>query len=222
MFYKRVLSPEALAALDEFDVVHNANKTGTTPDDDMDMLAALMLSSKSTRVLQFGTFLGGSSIVLADLAKQNAAANPDGPAPKFVTVDPSETYNETAMKWLEKSGARSFSKPALAFSTDPGLIRALKPHTWDFIFLDTTHQYFDTVEEIKAISTLCSDHTVWTFHDASIFAADTLDERHQGGVNRAIREFVAVNPQWQHFIFESKPFGLYGIGLMMRKNMKGI
>lgn len=216
MFYKSVLSLKAIEALEALHADHGA-ATGTTPDDDMDTLTALMLSSGSTRVLQFGTFLGGSAVVLADLARRNAT--PDRAPAKFVTVDPSDTYLKTAFKYLEIAGAAEISQPALAFSTDPALISELRKHEWDFVFLDTTHQYFDTVDEIRAIVPLCGPSTLFAFHDASGHAARELDQRQQGGVQRAIREFCVLNPQWQSFIFQSPPFGKYGIGVMQRRQL---
>lgn len=213
MFYKSLLSLKALEALETLGAEHDT--TGTTPDDDMNVLAFLMMASGATRVLQFGTFLGGSAVVLADLARRNAT--PDRLPAKFVTVDPNDEYLRTAFRYLEISGAADISQPALAFSTDPALIAELRKHEWDFVFLDTTHQYFDTVEEIRAIAPLCGPSTLFAFHDASNHAANELDQRKQGGVQRAIREFVVLNPQWQSFIFQSPPFGKYGIGVIQRR-----
>lgn len=218
MFYKHMLSLKAVEALETLHAEQGAAAVGTTPDDDMDVLAALMLASGAVHVLQFGTFLGGSAVVLADLAKRNAT--PERPA-KFVTVDPDDGYLQTAFKYLEISGGADISQPAMAFSTDPALIAELKKHKWDFIFLDTTHQYFDTVDEIRAIVPLCGPGTVFAFHDASSFAAKELDQRQQGGVQRAIREFCVLNPQWQSFIFQSPPFGKYGIGAIQKRNTDG-
>lgn len=205
--YQKLIAPATQAALDQ--LYKDQDATGTTPEDDMDVLAGLIVAARAHNILQFGTFLGGSSLVLADLLKQN------GEAYRFVTVDPNPAMNASCRKYAELAGLtiETFD----GFSTDPGLIKHLSATTWDVVFLDTTHQYAQTVAEIAAIAPLCGPGTLFLFHDASAYAADTLDMGHQGGVRRAMREYCLNHPKWQWFIFEGPAFGKFGIGLMQKR-----
>lgn len=207
--YKRLLTPPAMAALD---ALHREKQTtGTTPDDDLDVLAGLMVASKARRVLQFGTFLGGSAVVLADLASQN------GEGALLVTVDPDPAMNGSARDYVGRAGLGGMLETVDTHSLDPVLLRRLAEAEWDVIYLDTTHQYQQTREEIAAIAPLCGPATLFLFHDASAFAADTLDAGKQGGVRRAMREYCLQHPRWQWFVFERPAFGQYGIGMMQKR-----
>lgn len=208
--HKRLIMPatlEALAALHS-----SVNTTGTTPDDDLDVLAALLLSAQAKRILQLGTFLGGSALVLADIARQNG-----GDAALVVTVDPNPAMNESCRKYAALAGLGGVIKTVDGLSTEPALLKQWAAQSWDAIYLDTTHQFGQTFEEIRALTQLCGPHTLLLFHDASTHAANTLDTGKQGGVKGAMTEYCLLNPRWQMFIFEKPAFGQFGIGVMQRK-----
>jgi len=206
--YQKLISPTTQAALDMLALENDA--TGTTPDDDMDVLAALVVTSRAKRILQFGTFLGGSALVLADLAAQN------GGTAQLVTLDTNPAMNASCRKYAELAGL-DIIVTMDGSSTDPRLLAELGKSDWDLIFLDTTHQYEQTVAEIKAIVPLCGPGTLFCFHDASSAAAAELDLQHLGGVKRAIREYCLNHPQWQWFVFEEPKWGHFGIAVMQKK-----
>lgn len=208
LYQKFITEPTAaaLAAL----YAENENANQTTPEKDLDVLTGLLIASRARRILQFGTFLGGSALVMADLARQAAD---DG---KVITVDPNPAMNASCRKYAVQAGLLNI-ECIDGFSTDPKLLSHLSTYEWDAVYLDTTHQFSQTLAEITAIVPLCADHTLFMFHDASRYAADTLDMLHQGGVRRALREWCLVHPRWHYFVFEEAPFGQYGIGLMQKK-----
>lgn len=207
--YRKLIRPAAIAALEQ--LAKDVPQNWGTPDEDLDMLAAIATASKAQRVLQFGTAYGLSAVVLADIAAQN------GPDAKLITIDPDQNMNASAKRYCEMANVGGLVTVVDGFSTDPLLLRELKRQTWDLIYLDTTHQYENTRDEIQAIAPLCDERTIWLFHDASLFAAEKLDQRHQGGVARAIREFAALNPRWQTFTFQRPAFGEYGIGMLQKR-----
>jgi len=213
--FRQLLQPETVAAFDQLHA-ENARHAETTPEDDLDILAGIIRASRAARILQFGTFLGGSALVLADLARANDAARA-----KVVTVDPDPAMNESCRKYAAACGLESLIQTMDGYSTDPALLLQLRnfraEYEWDAIFLDTTHQFRQTVEEIKAIAPLCGPSTLFLFHDASAYAAATLDLGQQGGVARALREWVWLNPKWQSFVFEKPSFGQFGIGVLQKR-----
>jgi predicted O-methyltransferase YrrM len=212
--YQRLLTAPTAAALAQLHA--DQNSTGTAPDDDLDVLAGLVVASKARRILQFGTFLGGSALVLADLARDN------GDGALVVTVDPNPAMNESCRKYAALAGLGDIIQTRDGFSTDPALLLGLRNfqsvRAWDMIFLDTTHQYGQTVAEIKAIAPLCGPHTLFAFHDASLHAAEALDVGHQGGVRRAMREYCLTHPAWQMYVYEQPAFGQFGIGVMSKRS----
>lgn len=210
--YKRLLTPSALSALEALRAENDT--TGTTPDDDLDVLAGLVVASRSTRILQFGSFLGGSAVVLIDLAAQIDADNA-----RLVTLDPNPAMNASTRKYCALAGHEKRVETIDGYSTDEAILRRLRGQEWDVIYLDTTHQYWQTLEEIDAISRLCSPRTLFVLHDASRFAAETLDMDRLGGVRRAMYEFCVTNPRWHYYIFEQPAFGQYGIGLMQKREI---
>jgi predicted O-methyltransferase YrrM len=212
--YQKLICPQTVAALA---ALHKEqDTTGTTPDDDLDTLAALIVASGARRILQFGTFLGGSALVLADLARQN------GDGAKLVTLDPNPAMNESCRHYAALAGLGGMVETIDGDSLDERLLETLTPDVpereWDAIYLDTTHQFGQTLAEIEAITPLCGPQTLFLFHDASKHAADTLDQNHQGGVRRAMREFCLEHPSWQWFVFEKPAFGQFGIGLMQKRS----
>jgi hypothetical protein len=88
---------------------------------------------------------------------------------------------------------------------------------WDFIYLDTTHQYEQTRNELICLTQLCTPETVFCAHDSSVRAAYELDLKQQGGVNRALAEWVTHHREWSCFVFEEPAFGHFGMAVMQRK-----
>lgn len=213
--FRQLLKPETLAAFDQLHA-ENERHGETTPEDDLDVLAGIITASHAARILQFGTFLGGSALVLADLARANGAARA-----KVITIDPNPEMNASCNKYAKLAGLDDVIQTMDGYSTDPTLLLRLRviqrEYDWDAIFLDTTHQYAQTTAEIAAIAPMCGPSTLFLFHDASQYAADTLDLGHQGGVARAIREWCLINPKWQRFTFEKPSFGQFGIGVMQKR-----
>lgn len=206
--YERLLRPGALAALDL--MRRERDTTGRTPDEDLDVLAGLLVASRSRRILQFGSHLGASAIVLLDLAAQIAEDA------VLVTVDVDDAMNDATRRYGAIAGLGDRLETITGSSLDHALLARLARREWDMIYLDTTHQYEQTRDEIAAIAPLCSTRTLFAFHDASRFAAETLDLRRLGGVRRAMREHALLHPRWQMFVFERPIFGQYGIGLMVK------
>lgn len=209
--YKKLLRPAALAAIEQ--LAKDVPQHWGTPDDDLDVLAGLVAASRCQRILQFGTAYGLSAVILADIAAQNSADA------QLVTVDPMPQMNAAAKHYCDLAGVGGIVTTIDGFSTDPLLFKEFAKQDWDAIYLDTTHQYQDTHDEIEKIHRLCSPRTLFIFHDASQHAAEHLDQRKQGGVARALREFAWLHSSWTLKIFEKPAWGLFGVGLLQKKGV---
>lgn len=207
--HRRLLRPPALAAIDQ--LKRDVPQHWGVPDDDLDVLAAIAFVSRSQRILQFGTAYGLSAVVLADIAAQN------GDVGKLITVDPDVGMSAAARRYCDAALIGGIVETVEGLSTDAALLRRFAAMEWDLIFVDTTHQYDQTRDELTVLTPLCSERTLLVLHDASQHAANTLDTRKQGGVARAIREFVWLNPRWQVFAFQEPSFGKFGVALMQKR-----
>lgn len=208
--YLRFLRPRALSTLTRMRADLGDQMTGTTPDEDLTVLSGMLAASRARRVLQLGTFLGYSSVVLGDVL---AAPNHDW---RFVSVDPNPQYNAISKKYTDMAGLDCVEYWDGASESEQIVARAALEQ-WDAIYIDTTHQYEQTCKEIALYTALAQPQTIIMFHDASTHA-QTLDLGGQGGVKRAFTEFLAARPDWQGMIFERPAFrGLFGVGVMTRK-----
>ena len=209
--FRRFLSPAALQALIAMRAELGDRLQGTTPDEDMTVLASLLVSSGARRVLQFGTFLGGSAVVIGDIIN---AANVGA---QLVSVDPNKQYNATAKRYTDMAGLSKVCEYWDGEDTAPEIVARATGQVWDFIYLDTTHQYAQTARELEVIASLALPQTVVAMHDASRHA-QSLDLEQAGGVKRALAEFLDKNKNWEGMTFEQPAFrGLFGIGAMKMK-----
>lgn len=208
--YLRFLRPRALSTLTRMRADLGDQMTGTTPDEDLTVIAGVLVASQARRVLQLGTFFGYSTVVIADVI---AAPNHDW---RVVSVDPDPRYNQMAKKYTDMAGLDCVEYwEGTSESQDTAQRAGLE--TWDAIYIDTTHQYPQTRREIEIYTALAGPQAVILFHDASTHA-QTLDLQQQGGVKRAFWEFLSTHPDWQGMIFERPAFrGLFGVGVMTRK-----
>ena len=207
--YKRLLSDKTLAALDAMHRELGQALEGTTPDDDLDLVTGLLFARRARTILQLGTFLGYTALVLADIARQQSEQA------LVVTVDPNSKYNSNCRRYADLAGLGDYIQTFDGYSTM--LSPSIASRNFDAIYLDTTHQYDQTVQELICLAPLLRPETVLLFHDASSHAQG-LDVQGAGGVKRAIREWLQRHTEYQGAIFEqSGGFGKFGIGYIQKR-----
>lgn len=129
-------------------------------------LAALM---QAKVVFEIGCFTGYTTVHLA------MALQPSDGHIHYLDFD--RSHLDTATKNLQRLGLHARATPYCGASVAPAVLAAL-PARADLIFIDTTHEYSDTVAEIAAYRQRLSPGGVIVLHDSIRFA----------GVRRAIAE----------------------------------
>lgn len=159
------------------------------------LLGFLVRASKAQRVLEIGTFIGTSAMVMAEamdsVRDRQAPQSPHVPqdshgphAPYLLTIDKNKRYIELVKDAFAQepyaSIIESVEGDALAMlcAGDP---RIFTPQRWDLIFLDgdKAHypEYIEHVVELLDVGgVLVIDNVLWYGHvlDAETLDADTL------------------------------------------------
>lgn len=200
--YRHFLTAEALAALDA-----SGYPGGSTPDTDLSVIAGILMARGAKRIVQLGTYQGVGSVVLAAVARQN-----DPAAGRVLNIDVGDLG--AARGLCERAGLGDYCEWLMTSSTSPDAL-ARWAEGWDAVYIDTTHDYDLTAEEIRLYTAGAAPGTVILLHDA---AAEAARREPHIGVGRAIREFLAANAaEWDGMIFESPGFGQWGVGCLVKK-----
>lgn len=133
-------------------------------------LGKLVCLIKAEIVIELGCFVGWTT---AHIARAMASQGRG----RIFAVDPSDRYLQRMIVNLSRHGLSDFAIPINGLSTDEGIFRQL-PNSADIIFLDTSHAYPATLEEVGRYSTLLRKGGLLVLHD-SISAA---------GVRRSLLE----------------------------------
>lgn len=159
---------------------------GTTLAPTLSFLFWWALQNKPARILQLGTLIGYSAIVLADAVQDHRG--------RVVTVDPDVRKLDIARDYAARAGFRNDILFLEGSTLNTTTINALADGgPYGLIYLDTSHAYADTVQEIKTFTDprFMRPDTLIVLHDTSILAQG-WDDTGQGGVRRALREFEIV------------------------------
>lgn len=184
---------------------------GSTDPVALELIGGLIAVTKPERVLELGTWIGYSTILIGGILAHQQ------PAGTIVTVDPGEETSTFARRHVRHAHLTNVAF-VHGHSTDPqtaARIEALGP--FDVCYIDSSHAYEATLIELEALfgRWLTPDGFV-LLHDAATTAA-TFDPTGAGGVRRALDEWTAARPDMQLFVFEP-PFAktVCGLGLLRR------
>lgn len=206
--WQSCLRPETLAALRAMSKEQPV--AGSTPDGELSILVERLNARKARNVLQLGTFLGWSALIIADQIKPRGGT--------LVTVDPSEHYLGICRRYAAAAGLGNVLTLA-GQSQDEKLAGDFKSMGWDAIYIDTTHHYAQTRRELELYAgEVAGPLTTIFLHDASEYARQ-LDVEGRGGVKAAILEWLAEHKQWQGEICEPPkyPEAEFGLGVLWQR-----
>jgi predicted O-methyltransferase YrrM len=209
--YRDVVSPRALAVLDE--IIDHPTFPGVTEPPVLSVLAMLVRLTRPGRVLQLGTHVGFSAIVVADLLQAHGG--------RLTTVDPVPVAHEHARHWVAKAGLAETVRFVDGASTDPAAHDDIgREGPYELAYLDSSHAYASTLQELD----LLFEHPGWlaahgllVLHDVGREAA-RFDPTESGGVGRALREWTAARARaYQAVVLEPPLFPApCGVGLLSR------
>jgi predicted O-methyltransferase YrrM len=121
-------------------------------------LGELVLHQPAKTVIELGCFVGWATAHLA----QALQAGGDG---TIYAVDPSRKYLDTMLGNLQRHGLEKFVKPVQGFSEDKGVLAAL-PEQADIIFIDSGHNYPQTLREVQLYAPRLAPRGLIVLHDS--------------------------------------------------------
>lgn len=179
------------------------------------LMALLLKLMKPIRVLQIGTLIGYSAIVIADILRQNGRG-------ALITVDPDHHSHGQAHAFCQEAGLTELITFCTDYSTGEQTKLVMEAAgQMDFVYLDASHAYVPTLEELDLLlqpGGWVADDGILLLHDASTLARD-YDPTGEGGVRRAIDDWLEVNPKLAHHLVLERPLwpAPPGVGLFRRR-----
>ena len=157
----------------------------------MSLLHGLVMGSGIQRIVQLGTHAGYSSLLLGFYLRQMNARH------GLFSFEIDESLCRFAREWLERAGLSELVRVELRSSLDsasPGLARDYLGGAPELVFLDSSHEYRQTLAEIEAWYPALAAGGLIVLHDTSEFAA-SFDVTAEGGVRRALKEWRESHPE---------------------------
>ncbi|HEY1583848.1 MAG TPA: class I SAM-dependent methyltransferase [Chthoniobacterales bacterium] len=157
----------------------------------MSLLHGLVMGSGIQRIVQLGTHAGYSSLLLGFYLRQMQAKQ------ALFSFEIDEPLCRFAREWIDRAGLGSLVRVELRSSLDsaaPTLAKEYLGGAPELIFLDSSHEYRQTLDELSVWYPALAPGGLLVLHDTSEFAV-SFDITQQGGVQRALREWCAAHPQ---------------------------
>ncbi|WP_224360499.1 class I SAM-dependent methyltransferase [Hyalangium versicolor] len=187
------LSERAKAALD--DMSRDEGFSGNADPSILSLIDALISGNAKTRVLQLGTLVGFSTVFVAGALQR--VSNVTGSSVRLDTVDCDAPKQARAARYVNAAGFGDIVRFHDGFSTDQKIIDRLRDETYDVIFIDSSHNYSQTLIEIDIYWPKVRPGGYMLFHDAGSVAAN-YDPQKEGGVRKALDEWLAKRPTDLH------------------------
>jgi predicted O-methyltransferase YrrM len=193
--FRRLLSYSTLEVLDR--LIDDNEIGGNTDSSAISFLAMWIAVNQPENVLQLGTWIGFSTLVLADILRRNSRRG------KLVTVDPAKPQQDKARIYVHEAGLDDTVHFIDGKSFDIAVVNSLSAmRPFDLIFVDASHEYRQTLKELTLYlgDGWLSKSGAMFLHDASDYARQ-FDPTGEGGVRRALDECVRGSlilepPQW--------------------------
>src|SRR6266550_231873 len=189
--YANLTDQEWQLLQDWFEETTRQNLIGECVIPIMSVLHGLIMGSGIRRIVQLGTHAGYSTLLLGFFVRQM------NPGHGLVTFEIGERLCDYTRDWIERVGLGPFVQVELRSSLDPdspGVAGEYLGGAPELIFLDSSHEYKQTLDELDAWYPVLAPGGLIVLHDTSEFAA-SFDVTQQGGVHRALREWREAHPE---------------------------
>ena len=166
-----------------FDVVYNVDGVSWMSYSERVLLYGLVYGIRPQRVLEVGTFQGGSARVMV-------AAMDDADTGKIYCVDPDPRMSEdTAARIAHRATVIAGPSPEALLEAEK-----LAGGKFDFTLIDGDHSYDGVVRDIEGSLPVVADGSLLTFHDA-----------HYEPVQRGIDDMIKAHPELSEVGMLSSP-----------------
>lgn len=159
------------------------------------LLYCFCVSMKPRRVLEIGTHIGFSSLVIGSALRLNQFG-------RLLTIEPSEHYRRIARKYLQKASLDDLVEILPGFSYEAACQKRLREEApFEIIYLDAAHDYESALYDIQLCSELVSENGIIVLHDTGVHSPE-MDPSGRGGVRAALNRFASSNPGFKTTYFE--------------------
>ncbi|OGO47194.1 MAG: hypothetical protein A2Z30_07380 [Chloroflexi bacterium RBG_16_64_43] len=208
-----LLSKRAQAVLRK--MMDDVGFPGATDPSALSFLAAYARVRQPTQLLELGTHIGFSTVVLGDVLAGNSQPG------RLIAVDPARDTMAKAAEFVRLAQLDSTVTFIPGRSIDTEVVAILEERgPYEMIYVDSSHAYRETLEELRILwgsSNITGVGTCMWFHDAGRAAA-MYDTRGEGGVRRALDEWMnAEQGRYQLLVLEPPLWpNSTGLGMMRR------
>jgi predicted O-methyltransferase YrrM len=210
--YFEALGHESRDAL--FEIILDEEFLGATDPQALGFIYSLVANNNYASVLQLGTWMGFSTIVIADAMKRSGLSHNKSLILDTVENDPA--VHQKAKASIARAGFQQFVRCIDGSSLDENVQKLLREE-YEFIYVDSSHSYDETKREIELYYRRLAEGGFMVFHDTSPDAA-SWDPTQQGGVRRAIDEWVASPASPREYCFFEKPLWRSSCGMFIAKS----
>lgn len=182
---------------DWFEATTRENLVGECGVPLMSLLHGLVMGNGIQRIVQLGTAAGYSALLLGFFLRQMAAER------ALFTLEIDERLANFAREWVHCAQLDRVVHVELRSSLDPESVDLARDYLGgapELIFVDSSHEYRQTVKELAAWYPALAPGGFMLLHDTSEFAAG-FDVTREGGVRRAFREWRQAHQEAEAFSF---------------------
>lgn len=150
-------------------------------------LNGLIGGSAISAIVQCGHYVGYSTLMLGMLLRHMGKKN------ALYSIDIDADVTAYTQKWVDRAGLGEEVKLCIASSSAPHLPDAAREYfarAPELVFIDSSHQYAHTLEELDLWYGALAPGGFIMMHDVSVFA-QSFDASSGGGVLRAVNEWSA-------------------------------
>jgi len=186
------------------------NFAGASDFKTLGLIYSMILFTRSTKVLELGTLLGYSGLYFLDAISKSTRRKEK----ILVTVDQSKKHQDKAKEFFNKAGFQKIAKLVPYNSLTIEAKKAVaKFAPYDIMYIDSAHNYQTANKELNIYFKMLKKGGIIFCHDASKLAA-RYDKNKEGGVRRALNEFIDKNPI-QSIFLQKTGTGWNTVGLFM-------
>jgi len=153
----------------------------------LSMLNGIVSGNGIGAMVQLGHYVGFSTLMLGFALRRM------GRSRALFSIDINAEVTVYTQEWVDRAGLRDVVRLQVGDSADPAM--ASEAAAWlgrapQLVFIDSSHQYHHTLEELDLWYDRMAPGGLLSLHDTSAFA-QTFDSTGTGGVLRAAREWGA-------------------------------
>jgi predicted O-methyltransferase YrrM len=160
----------------------------------MSLVQGLVMGNGVNRIVQLGHFFGYSSLLLGMMLRHMRGA------PGLVSIDIDPSVTDFTQRWVDRAGLGNYvrlivgdSAAETSYDQALALLGGKGP---ELLVIDSSHQYAHTLRELDLWVPRLPIGSIVVLHDTSQFAT-SFDSTGEGGVRRALEEWVPEHPEVQ-------------------------